>query len=162
MRRKSFENMECPIARSLERVGEWWSILILRDAINGVSRFDEFEASLKIAPNMLTRRLQALVKSGLMQRRLYCEHPPRHEYILTDRGRDFFPVLLALATFGNQQFAPEGQTIQIVDVATGQPVDPVLVDRITGAPMAADRFAFAPGPAAGPALRDRYAKLRAK
>ena len=71
MRRKSFKTMECPIARSLERVGEWWSILILRDALSGITRFDAFEASLKIAPNMLTRRLNALVEDGLLARRLY-------------------------------------------------------------------------------------------
>ena len=67
--------MECPIARSLERVGEWWSILILRDALRAISRFDAFEASLKIAPNMLTRRLNALVEDGLLERRLYSERP---------------------------------------------------------------------------------------
>ena len=61
MQRKSFEEMTCPIARSLERVGEWWSILILRDAFRGLTRFDQFQKSLDIAPNMLTRRLNALV-----------------------------------------------------------------------------------------------------
>ena len=66
MRRKSFGNMQCPIARSLERVGEWWSILILRDASLGLTRFDEFQESLGIAPNMLARRLKALVEAGLL------------------------------------------------------------------------------------------------
>ena len=65
MRRKSFNTMQCPIARSLERVGEWWSILILRDAFHGLTRFDQFQKSLDIAPNMLTRRLNALVEAGL-------------------------------------------------------------------------------------------------
>ena len=69
MRRKSFGNMQCPIARSLERVGEWWSILILRDASLGLTRFDEFQESLGIAPNILTRRLKALVEAGLLARR---------------------------------------------------------------------------------------------
>ena len=64
MQRKSFGNMQCPIARSLERVGEWWSILILRDALHGLTRFDQFQKSLDIAPNMLTRRLNALVEGG--------------------------------------------------------------------------------------------------
>src|ERR1700734_2503517 len=114
MQRKSFGNMQCPIARSLERVGEWWSILILRDAFAGMTRFDEFSESLGIAPNMLTRRLQALVKSGLLARRRYSEHPPPHEYVLTERGRDFRPVLTAMLTFGNRHFAPEGASVQIV------------------------------------------------
>ena len=73
MQRKSFGHMPCPIARSLERVGEWWSILILRDALHGYTRFDQFQRSLGIAPNMLTRRLNALVEAGLMARRRYSE-----------------------------------------------------------------------------------------
>ena len=71
MQHKSFGNMACPIARSLERVGEWWSMLILRDAFQGLTRFDEFQKSLDIAPNMLTRRLKALVEAGLLERRRY-------------------------------------------------------------------------------------------
>src|SRR5206468_1853328 len=71
MQRKSFGKMACPIARSLERVGEWWSILIIRDALLGFTRFDEFQKSLNIAPNMLTRRLSALLDAGLLQRRRY-------------------------------------------------------------------------------------------
>jgi DNA-binding HxlR family transcriptional regulator len=82
MQRKSFGKMPCPIARSLERVGEWWSILIIRDALHGFTRFDEFQKSLNIAPNMLTRRLSALVDAGLLERRRYSERPPRYEYIL--------------------------------------------------------------------------------
>jgi DNA-binding HxlR family transcriptional regulator len=108
MQRKSFGRMVCPIARSLERVGEWWSILILRDALHGLTRFDQFQKSLGIAPNMLTRRLNALVEAGLLQRRRYSEHPPRDEYVLTARGRDFRPVIVALLAFGNKHFAPEG------------------------------------------------------
>ncbi len=160
MRRKSFETMECPIARSLERVGEWWSILILRDALSGITRFDAFEASLKIAPNMLTRRLNALVEDGLLERRLYNERPHRYEYIPTARGRDFLPVLLALAAFGNRQFAPEGAKVQIVDRETGRAVDPLFVDRATGEVLTGSRFALVPGPAATPAPHERAARLQ--
>ena len=109
MQRKSFGKMQCPIARSLERVGEWWSMLILRDALHGLTRFDEFQKSLGIAPNMLTRRLNALVEAGLLERRRYSERPPRDEYVLTERGRDFRPVLLSLLAWGNRHFAPEGR-----------------------------------------------------
>ena len=73
MRRKSFGNMECPIARSLERVGEWWSIMILRDASLGLTRFDQFQESFGIAPNILTRRLKVLVAAGLLERRRYSQ-----------------------------------------------------------------------------------------
>ena len=111
MQRTRFTAMDCPIARSLDRVGEWWSILILRDALGGMTRFEEFQKSLKIAPNMLTRRLNALVDAGFLARRRYSEHPPRHEYIVTERGRDFRPILIALIAFGNRHFAPEGASV---------------------------------------------------
>jgi DNA-binding HxlR family transcriptional regulator len=156
MERKSFGHMTCPIARSLERVGEWWSMLILRDAFAGMSRFDEFQTSLGIAPNMLTRRLSALVDAGLLERHRYSERPPRYEYRLTPRGRDFQPVLLAMLAYGNRHFAPEGAGVQIVNAATGAVADPVLVDRNTGRPLVEPEYAVVPGPAASDALRQRF------
>jgi len=135
MQRKRFDAMQCPIARGLERVGEWWSILILRDAFRGLTRFEQFREDLGIAPNMLTRRLDALVASGLLERRRYSEHPPRDEYVLTERGRDFRPVLLALLAWGNRHFPPDRLTVQIVDEASGAAVDPVLVDPKSGRPV---------------------------
>jgi DNA-binding HxlR family transcriptional regulator len=155
---KSFGNMQCPVARSLERVGEWWSILILRDALNGITRFDEFQKNLDIAPNMLTRRLTALVEGGMLERRRYSERPPRHEYVLTERGRDFRPVLLALLAWGNRHFAPEGRSVLIVDTKTGREADPVLIDRISGRPLTDRQFRTVPGPAADERTRRRYAR----
>jgi DNA-binding HxlR family transcriptional regulator len=155
MQRKSFGDMPCPIARSLERVGEWWSILILRDAFQGLTQFDQFQKSLGIAPNMLTRRLNALVESGLLERRRYSEHPPRDEYILTERGRDFRPVLWAMLAWGNKHFAPEGASVVVVDAETGELADPVMVDRRSGKVMAPETFRSAPGPAADPRTRAR-------
>ena len=160
MQRKHFGGMPCPIARSLERVGEWWSILILRDALHGMTRFDEFQKSLGIAPNMLTRRLNALVEAGLLQRRRYREHPPRDEYLPTARGRDFRPVLVALLAWGNRHFAPEGPSVQLIDTRTGAPVEPILVDRASGRPIQEPEYAFAPGPAAPERTRRRYAARR--
>jgi DNA-binding HxlR family transcriptional regulator len=158
MQRKSFGGMQCPIARSLERVGEWWSILILRDALHGLRRFDEFQKSLGVAPNMLTRRLNGLVESGLLERRLYNEHPPRHEYVPTARGRDFRPVLVALLAWGNKHFAPEGVSVQLLDAETGAAADPILVDRVTGRPITETAHRFAAGPAAPERTRLRYAR----
>jgi DNA-binding HxlR family transcriptional regulator len=135
MRHTSLSVMPCPIARSLDRVGEWWSILILRDALRGVTRFDDFRRSLGVAPNILTRRLGALVEAGLLERRRYSDRPPRDEYVLTGRGRDFRPVLLSLLAWGNRHFAPEGPSVEIVHRVTGLPADPVLVDRHTGLPV---------------------------
>jgi DNA-binding HxlR family transcriptional regulator len=132
MRHKSFDTMQCPIARGLEHVGEWWTMLILRDAFRGSRRFDEFRDSLGIAPTMLTKRLKTLVDSGLLERRNYSEHPPRDEYVLTEIGRDFRPVLLAMMAFGNRHFPPDQQSVRIVNLETGGEVDPVLVDPATG------------------------------
>jgi DNA-binding HxlR family transcriptional regulator len=158
MQRKSFGTMQCPIARSLERVGEWWSILILRDAFHGLTRFDQFQKSLDIAPNILTRRLNALVESGLLERRRYSDRPARYEYLLTERGRDFRPVLWALLAWGNKHFAPEGKSVVVVDSATGAEADPVLVDRATGRPLVEPAFRSAAGPAADERTRERHAR----
>jgi DNA-binding HxlR family transcriptional regulator len=156
MRHKSFGDMQCPIARSLERVGEWWSILILRDASLGLTRFDDFQQSLGIAPNILTRRLKALVEAGLLERRRYSERPPRDEYVLTQAGRDFRPVLWALLAWGNKHFAPEGASVVVVDSKTGAPADPILVDSNSGRPLVAPDFRSAAGPAADARTRRRH------
>jgi DNA-binding HxlR family transcriptional regulator len=148
MKHKGFEEMRCPVARSLERVGEWWSILILRDAIKGMTRFDQFQKSLGIAPNMLTRRLGTLVESGLLERRLYSEKPPRYEYVLTDRGKDFRPVLWALVAWGNKHFQPEEQTMIVVDAETGEPAEPMLIDARSGRELRGPDFKVVTVPAA--------------
>ena len=157
MQRTRFADMRCPIARSLERVGEWWSILILRDAFLGLTRFDDFQASLGIAPNMLTRRLRALTEDGLLERRRYSEKPPRYEYLLTPRGRDFRPVLVALMAWGNRHFASEGPAMQLVDERTGEVVEPMLVDARTGEPIDRARHVLLAGPAADEQIRARVA-----
>jgi DNA-binding HxlR family transcriptional regulator len=156
---KSFGNMQCPIARSLERVGERWSILILRDAFQGLTRFDQFQRSLEIAPNMLTRRLNTLVDSGLLARRRYSQRPPRYEYVLTERGRDFRPVLWALLAWSNKHFCPEGKSVVLVNSKTGVEAEPVLVDRLSGQHVIAPDFRAMPGPVADERTRRRYALI---
>jgi DNA-binding HxlR family transcriptional regulator len=157
MKRKSFGRMQCPVARSLERIGEWWSMLIIRDAFHGLTRFDQFEQSLGIAPNMLARRLAALVKAGILEKRRYSERPPRDEYVLTGRGRDLQPVLVALQAWGNQHFAPEGPSVMLVHAKTGAPADPMLVDRRTGHALTQPEYVIAPGPAAAESTRRKLA-----
>jgi DNA-binding HxlR family transcriptional regulator len=157
MQHKDLSRMQCPIARSLDRVGEWWSILIMRDVFHGMTRFDQFQKSLGIAPNMLTRRLKSLVDSGLLERRLYSERPARYEYIATDLGRDFRPVLWTLISWGNKHFSPEGPSVVVVDAATGEIADPVVVDRKSGRPLRTPEFKVAAGPGANARTRSRYA-----
>jgi len=146
MQRKSFADMACPIARSLEQVGEWWSMLILRDAFAGKTRFDEFQQSLGIASNMLSRRLAALVDAGMLERRLYSQRPARHEYLLTARGRDFRTVLVALLAFGDRHFAVGGGGgARVVDTATGAVAEPMLVDRRSGKELLEPHFTIVRG-----------------
>ncbi len=157
MQHKNFSDSQCPIARSLDHVGEWWSILILRDAFFGITRFDAFQKSLEIAPSMLTRRLNSLTESGLLERRLYSQRPPRHDYVLTEKGRDFLPVLLSLLAWGNKHLAPEGKSFMPVDGQTGLEAIPELIDRISGVPLLPPRFHLVPGPAANEATRQQLA-----
>ena len=125
----------CPIARGLCRVGDAWSMMILRDAGGGATRFDQFQKNLGIAPNILTRRLAALTEGGLLERRRYSDHPPRDEYLLTEAGRDFLPVLFAFGAWGGKHFG-DAPVSHLVEAASGAAIDPVVVDRATGLPLA--------------------------
>jgi len=160
VRRERLGQTQCPIVRSLERVGEKWSILILRDAADGLTRFDEFQRSLGIASNILTRRLETLVKAGLLERRRYSKHPPRYEHRLTERGRDFGPVLWALVAWGNKHFAPEGPSVQVMNCATGKVAEPELIDRDSGEALELSALRLTAGPAANERTRLRYARTR--
>src|SRR5437660_4828095 len=96
MRNPDHDSSLCPVARTVERIGYTWSLMILRDALHGLTRFDHFRKSLGVAPNILTERLGRLVEAGFQRRRRYIEHPPRDDYELTEMGRDFSPVLFAM------------------------------------------------------------------
>lgn len=158
MPKKPLVEMPCPIARTAARVADSWSVLILREAFYGVTRFDEFQQNLAIAPNMLTRRLNSLVEEGMLERRQYCDRPPRSEYILTERGRDFRQVLLAMLAWGNKHLAPEGESVQLASRRTGARVEPVLVDAATGRPVTDADYHIAPGPAASDRVRHRLSR----
>lgn len=126
----------CPIARSLAVAGDGWSLLILRDAHAGLTRFDQFRKSLGIAPTMLTRRLATLTEEGLLEKRRYSEHPPREEYLLTAAGRDFLPVLFMIGAWG-RQYRGGGKLIRFFDAETGTEIKAVAVDEVTGARIGA-------------------------
>jgi DNA-binding HxlR family transcriptional regulator len=120
MERKSFAAMHCSVAQCLEVIGEWWSMLIVRDAFLGVTRFDDFQERLGISRNILAQRLQHLVGAGVLVKVPYREHPLRHEYRLTDKGRDLFPVLTAMRQWGDRHAAPDGPPVQVRHTGCGQ------------------------------------------
>ena len=122
----------CPIARSLAFAGDAWSLLILRDAHAGLTRFDQFRKSMGIAPTILTRRLAALTEEGILEKRRYSEHPPRDEYLLTQAGMDFLPVLFIIGAWGRQHRGG-GKLVRFLDAETGTEIKAVAVDEVTGA-----------------------------
>lgn len=150
----------CPIARTLECIGEWWSLLIIRDALQGLCRFDDFQQSLSIAPAMLTRRLNTLIQHRLLEKKLYSQRPPRYEYHLTERGRDLAPVLLTMLAWGNKHLTPEGPSVLLQDNVTHHQVEPVLVDKRTGHPISMRRHSLVAGPAASRGMKLRLLRVQ--
>jgi DNA-binding HxlR family transcriptional regulator len=134
MRRTRFDDWPCPIARATDLVGDWWTPIILRNAIAGQRRFDQFQESLGVPRAILSRRLNRLVDEGLLRKERYEERPPRYEYLLTDKGRAFWDVLAALWRFGEDWMWEAGQSpdVQLVDRETGRRIRPMVVDENTG------------------------------
>ena len=150
------EDRECPLSSTLGLVGEWWTLLILHDAFDGFTRFDQFQENLAISSSLLTSRLKRLVDRGLLERRQYQDRPPRYEYVLTDLGRSLRPVIVVLAGWGNARLAPAQRSMVLVDAETGAEAEPVVVDRTTGQRLDGPDFVFTAGPAASQPFRDRY------
>lgn len=137
MKTKSFSQMQCSIARSLDHVGSWWSLLIIRDAMMGARRFKHFQENLGIAKNTLTRRLSDLINGGIIEKVPASDGYAHEEYVLTERGRELAPVIIALAQWGDKWVAHEnGPSTVITDKVSGQKLDPVWPRRETGEPMA--------------------------
>jgi DNA-binding HxlR family transcriptional regulator len=120
VKRKSFEAMNCSVAQCLEVIGEWWSMLIVRDTFLGVRRFDDFQARLGISRNILTARLTSLVEAGVLDKVPYQERPLRHEYRLTAKGRDLWSVLTTMREWGDKWAAPGGAPLELVHDACGE------------------------------------------
>ena len=120
MLRADYPGQACSIAKSLEVIGERWSLLIVRDVMNGNRRFGELQTSLGIARNVLSARLQRLVDEDILERRAYHESPPRYEYFLTQKGLDLWPALIALLHWGDRYSSgPDGPTKVIVHKECG-------------------------------------------
>jgi DNA-binding HxlR family transcriptional regulator len=136
VRRTRFDDAPCPIARTTDLLGDWWTPVIMREVFGGARRFDEFERRLGVSRNTLTRRLDRLVDEGLLQRVPYQDHPPRDEYRPTEKGMALWPVLAAMWRFGDDWlFGDRGAPVELADRATGATIRPVVVDETTGAPV---------------------------
>ena len=128
MGRTDFSQMQCSIARTLEVIGERWSLLVVRDAFYGVRRFDDFQLDLGVARNVLADRLARLVEHGVMERRQYAERPPRWEYVLTQKGRELMPVLLAMMRWGDEWESGENTPppVRLRHLACGEDTTPLV------------------------------------
>jgi DNA-binding HxlR family transcriptional regulator len=148
MLNRTYDDQTCSVARTLEVVGERWTLLILRDALLGIRRFDDFQADLGIARNVLTDRLGRLVEAGVLERRAYQERPLRHEYRLTDKGRDLFPVVHALARWGDKHAAPDGPPRLFLHRDCGGTLDDRRICDRCGAAVELGQVQTLPGPGA--------------
>ncbi|WP_216893893.1 winged helix-turn-helix transcriptional regulator [Nocardia alni] len=155
MRRTSFQSMGCPIAGALELVGDWWTLVIMRDVLDGFTRFDELHRNLGIAPTMLTRRLRELVEAGLLERSRYDTAPPRFEYLPTQQGKDLAVVIVALYAWGVKHSAAGSDQVVLTDQDTGDTIIPVWMDKSTGRRISAMNAAFLPGPHAEDFIQER-------
>jgi DNA-binding HxlR family transcriptional regulator len=156
MERKSFSEMNCSVAQCLEVVGEWWSMLIVRDAFLGVTRFDGFQERLGISRNILNQRLGKLVDAGVFVRVPYSEHPPRFDYRLTDKGRDLWPVLTAMRQWGDRYAAPDGPPLQLIHRACGHLTEALYTCSECGIGLGPRDVKAVDGPGAQPARADAY------
>lgn len=134
-------------------VGEWWSLLILRDAFLGATRFEQFQRDLGIARNVLTQRLRHLAAQGILERRPISAKGTRHEYLLTEKGRDLFPLLLAATQWGDKWVPhPRGRRLYFVERASGKPLRELRATSATGKPLDSDQIEAKAGPGAEPAV----------
>jgi DNA-binding HxlR family transcriptional regulator len=118
-------------------MGDWWTPIVMREAFLGRRRFDEFQKSLSLSRGVLAQRLSRLVEEGLLEKHLYRERPPRHEYVLTEKGRAFYPVLAAMWRYGEDWLWEDGSEppIELYDRKTGEVVRPIVIDENTGDPI---------------------------
>jgi DNA-binding HxlR family transcriptional regulator len=148
VKRTSFEKAECPVARSLDALGDWWSLLIIRDAFLGIHRFNEFQKSLGCAKNILTVRLRALIDHGILTTAPASDGSAYQEYLLTPKGRGVFPILVALRQW-SEEFSgePTGFPTLLVDRDKGRPVRKLELRAHDGRLLADGEAEVRPNPA---------------
>ena len=149
MQRTSFREMNCSVAQCLEVVGEWWTMLIIRDAFLGVTRFDDFHERLGVSRNVLNQRLGHLVDAGVLERVAYCEHPRRYDYRLTAKGKDLWPVLTAMRQWGDRWEAPNGPPLEFIHRGCGHVAEVVSGCSVCGAAIQGRDMRAVAGPGAG-------------
>ena len=135
MQRTSFSEAPCPMARALSLVGEWWSLLIIREAFAGVTRFEEFQRRLGISRNALAERLKKLVDGGILARRPVAEGARREEYVLTAMGDDLVTVVVAMMQWGERWLFPVGAATHCLEAATSRGLATLRVTSIDGRPL---------------------------
>ena len=135
MKRKSLGHMNCSIAQTLDVVGDPWTLLIVREALFGTTRFDDFQRSLGIPRATLAARLEALVEHGVMERRADQARPWRHDYVLTEKGRDLRGVMISLLQWGDEWSGLPEPPVTLVDADTGAVIEPAYVDSASGRPL---------------------------
>jgi DNA-binding HxlR family transcriptional regulator len=151
VQRTSFAEMHCSIGRTLDVVGEWWTLLIVRDVNIGLRRFDDIAENLGISRNLLAGRLSHLVTRGILERRQYQDRPPRYEYHLTEAGWDLVPVLMAMIAWGDKWVtAPGGPPATLVHKACGAEFTPTVSCSECGNPVTAKTITVRSGPGAAP------------
>jgi DNA-binding HxlR family transcriptional regulator len=148
VQRTSFRDVNCSIAQCLEVVGEWWTMLIVRDALFGVSRFDDFQARLGISRNVLNHRLSHLVDHGVLERVPYQDHPPRYDYRLTAKGRDLWHVATAMREWGDRWAAPNGPPVEAIHRPCGHTTELVPTCAACGERVEGPDLQPVPGPGA--------------
>jgi DNA-binding HxlR family transcriptional regulator len=153
---EAYAEKNCSIARPLAFLGERWTMLVLRDLFLGRRRFDEFQSSLGVATNVLSQRLATLTEEGIVERRRYSEHPERFEYVLTAKGRELQPVLLALLAWGDKYTAERGAPLEVVH--GDHAFHAVAVCSECGEPVDAHNIHSRPGPGADEEQRRRLGR----
>jgi DNA-binding HxlR family transcriptional regulator len=135
---RTYDNQVCSVARTLEVIGDRWTMLVIRDAFHGVRRFEEFQERLGIARNVLSARLMRLVEEGVFEKHRYRDRPPRFEYRLTPKGVDLFPVMISLMKWGDRHVAaPDGPPVAVLHRGCGGEVDERLLCDRCGEPVTA-------------------------
>lgn len=136
MRRTRFDSDPCPIARTADLLGDWWTPLVVRELALGCQRFGDLQERLGVNRSVLSQRLRRLEEEGFVVRHRYCEHPPRHTYELTEKGRGLWDVLAVMWSYGKRWlFDDDGPPLDLIDKETGQPVRPTVIDGTTGRPL---------------------------